>query len=252
MESETQQIRRYRFGAFEINLLDGELRRQGLKVKLNEKPFQVLALLLERAGHLVSRENLRQRLWAADTYVDFDANLNTALSTLRHALGDPSDNPVFIETVPRQGYRFIAPVTPIVESAGELNTDPSQRMEEGILNAAARDQRMHVRTLLPILILVMLGCGFGWLIYARWLRRPVGGVNSDHKQMILVMPFENLSGDSAQDYLSDGLDRRNDYPPGASLSPQIKRHCPQHGAPLQAYARDVGANSPGEPRGLHR
>jgi len=100
MESAAQQIRRYRFGAFEVDLLEGELRRQGLKVKLNEKPFKVLALLLERAGHLVTREDLRQRLWAADTYVDFDANLNTALSTLRHALADSSENPVFIETVP--------------------------------------------------------------------------------------------------------------------------------------------------------
>lgn len=205
MQSETHQSRHYRFGAFEIDLLDGELRRQGLKVKLNEKPFQVLALLLEHAGHLVSRESLRQRLWAADTYVDFDANLNTALSTLRHALGDPSDNPVFIETIPRQGYRFIAPVTPIVEAGGGLHTDPTRNMEEGILDAAARDQRKHIRTLVPILILVMLGCGFGWLVYARWLRRPIGSANRDHKLTILVMPFENLSGDSAQDYLSDGL-----------------------------------------------
>lgn len=125
MESAAQQIRRYRFGAFEIDLLEGELRRQGLKVKLNEKPFKVLALLLERAGHLVTREDLRQRLWAADTYVDFDANLNTALSTLRHALADSSENPVFIETVPRQGYRFIAPLRPIEETG-------RQRPEHGV------------------------------------------------------------------------------------------------------------------------
>ncbi len=211
MEPANQDPRRYRFGAFEIDFLDSELRRQGLKVKLNEKPFQVLALLLERAGHLVSRENLRQRLWAADTYVDFDANLNTALSTLRHALGDSSENPIFIETVPRQGYRFIAPVTLIEERAGWLNADPrgssSQQEREGTSNAAAGGKRTDAPRLLSIVVLVILGCVFGWFADARWLRRPLAGagVDGDHKLTILVMPFENLSGDAAQEYLSDGL-----------------------------------------------
>src|SRR6476620_8264910 len=116
MEPDAQQPRLYRFGAFDVDLVEGELRRHGVRLKLNEKPFQVLCVLLERAGHVVTRDDLRQRLWTADTYVDFDANLNTALSTLRHALGDSSDNPTFIETVPRQGYRFIAPVTPVTEA----------------------------------------------------------------------------------------------------------------------------------------
>ena len=209
MEPANQDTRRYRFGAFEIDFLDSELRRQGLKVKLNEKPLQVLALLLERAGHLVSRENLRQRLWAADTYVDFDANLNTTLSTLRHALGDSSENPVFIETVPRQGYRFIAPVTLIEERVGGPNADPdglsSQQEREGTPNAAAGDKRTDAPRLLSILVLVILGCVFGWFAYARWLRRPLAGASRDHKLTILVMPFENLSGDAAQEYLSDGL-----------------------------------------------
>jgi DNA-binding winged helix-turn-helix (wHTH) protein len=115
-ESGYPPMQRLRFGGFEVDLGEGELRRRGLKLKLHQKPFRVLALLLERAGHLVYREELRQRLWPEDTFVDFDANLNTALSSLRRVLGDSSNNPFYIETAPRQGYRFIAHVIPIGDS----------------------------------------------------------------------------------------------------------------------------------------
>ncbi|MGC2720512.1 MAG: transcriptional regulator, partial [Candidatus Acidiferrales bacterium] len=130
---------RMRFGAFEVNLDERDLRRDGAKIKLNEKPFQVLAVLLERAGRVVRRDEIRSRLWPADTYVDFDANLNTALSTLRHALGDSAENPVFIQTVPRQGYRFIAPVVPsarFVPSSGAVST-PFTLSEPAIPTKAA-------------------------------------------------------------------------------------------------------------------
>src|SRR5262249_38951208 len=99
-----------RFGMFEIDLYSAELRRNGLKVKLQEQPFQVLAMLLERPGELVTREELRRRLWSADTFVDFDHSLNAAIKRLRDALGESAEAPVFIETLARRGYRFIAPV----------------------------------------------------------------------------------------------------------------------------------------------
>src|SRR3981189_3624721 len=99
-----------RFGNFELNLHTGELRRQGEKVKLQEQPLQVLAALLERPGEMVSREELRSKLWPADTFVDFDHSLNAAIKRLRDALGESADAPVFIETLARRGYRFIAPV----------------------------------------------------------------------------------------------------------------------------------------------
>ena len=102
---------RVRFGCFEADLRKGELRKQGLQIKLQEKPFQMLAVLLERAGELVTREEMRQRLWPADTFVDFDANLNTALNKLRQALGDSAENSRFVQTIPRRGYCFIVPVT---------------------------------------------------------------------------------------------------------------------------------------------
>jgi cholera toxin transcriptional activator len=95
------------FGVYEANLRTGELRRGGLKVKLQEKPFQVLSILLERRGDLVTREELRERLWPSDTFVNFDHGLNTAVNKLREVLGDSASNPRFIETLPRRGYRFI-------------------------------------------------------------------------------------------------------------------------------------------------
>ena len=97
------------FGVFELDLKAGVLRKHGLRLKLSEQPFQVLAVLLEKPGEIVTREELRNRLWPSDTFVDFDHGLNNAVMRLREALGDASENPRFIETIPRRGYRFIAP-----------------------------------------------------------------------------------------------------------------------------------------------
>ncbi len=99
------------FGVFEVDLRSGELRKQGVRIKLQEQPFHVLTVLLRRPGEVVTREELRNQNWPADTFVDFDNSLNTAINKLREALGDSADNPRFIETLPRRGYRFVAQVT---------------------------------------------------------------------------------------------------------------------------------------------
>lgn len=99
-----------RFGVFQADLKSGELRKNGVKIRLQEQPFQVLAMLLDHPGDVVTREELRQKLWPADTFVDFDHSLNTAINKLREALGDSASNPRFVETLARRGYRFIAPV----------------------------------------------------------------------------------------------------------------------------------------------
>src|SRR5436309_10917407 len=115
-----QQVIR-RFGVFELDLKAGELRRHGHKIKLQEQPFQVLSLLLEKPGEVITREELRNRLWPADTFVDFDHSLNAAIRRLRDALGDSADNPTFVETVARRGCRFLASV-----SLGAMNSDRTQ------------------------------------------------------------------------------------------------------------------------------
>jgi len=109
--SNTSKPATVRFTVYEVNLRTGELRKHGNRLRLQEQPFQVLAMLLERPGELVTREELQQKLWPADTFVDFDHSLNTAINKLRETLGDSSSSPRFIETLPRRGYRFIAPVT---------------------------------------------------------------------------------------------------------------------------------------------
>jgi cholera toxin transcriptional activator len=99
-----------RFGVFELDLSAGELRKNGSKLRLQEQPFQLLAFLLQRAGQVVTREELRQKLWPSDTFVDFDHSLNTAVNKVREALGDSATSPRYVETLARRGYRFIAPV----------------------------------------------------------------------------------------------------------------------------------------------
>jgi cholera toxin transcriptional activator len=114
-----------RFGMFELDITAGELRKNGRKLRLQEQPFQILALLLDRAGDVVTREELRQKLWAADTFVDFDHGLNTAVNKLREVLGDSASSPRFIETLARRGYRFIAPVECDVQSDAQIRAQPA-------------------------------------------------------------------------------------------------------------------------------
>jgi len=110
MEEKSSSPRIVRFGAFELDLRAGELHRNGLKIKLQEQPFQVLAMLLRHPGEAVTREELQKTVWPADTFVDFDRGLNKTINKIREALGDSADNPRFVETLPRRGYRFIAAV----------------------------------------------------------------------------------------------------------------------------------------------
>src|ERR1700690_1894891 len=121
----------FRFGAFEVNEATGELRKQGIRVKLHSQPFQILVMLLERPAELVTREEMRQRLWSQDTFVDFDHGLNTAVNKLREALGDSASNPRHIETISGRGYRFIAPVTlvPPIASVPEKPVAAASRAE---------------------------------------------------------------------------------------------------------------------------
>jgi TolB-like protein/DNA-binding winged helix-turn-helix (wHTH) protein/Flp pilus assembly protein TadD len=182
----------YRFADFELDVRSGELRRRGLKVHLQEQPLQVLQTLLERPGEIVSREELRQRLWPADTFVDFDRGLNNAVRRLREALLDTADSPRCVETLARRGYRFIAPVA--------LVDDPLQAPAPAVSQEPASRRAPRARSIglaLGGLALVTLAVG---LVVARRLpARPPGRV------MLAVLPFENLSGDPEQDYFSDGL-----------------------------------------------
>src|SRR6478672_3262985 len=141
--------RMIQFGVFEVDLRAGELRRNGSRVKLQDQPLQILTLLLERPGEVVSRDELRTRLWPADTFVDFDHSLNAAVRRLRDALGDSAENPRFVETVARRGYRFLAPVNwtaPAVLPA--VATGLSDHTRKGWLASAAA-------------VLVLFGLGVG-------------------------------------------------------------------------------------------
>src|SRR5260221_7473225 len=118
------------FGLFELDLQARELRKSGLRIKLQDQPFQILASLLERPGEIVTREELQKRLWPADTFVDFDLSLNSAVKKLRQALNDDSDNPRFIETLYRRGYRFIGPVNGAPKSNGTGLLEPTPLQTE--------------------------------------------------------------------------------------------------------------------------
>jgi cholera toxin transcriptional activator len=115
-----------RFGVFEIDLRTAELRKQGQRLRIPGQSFQVLQLLLERPGELVSREEFRETIWGSDTFVDFEHGLNAAVNRLREALGDSADSPRFVETLPRRGYRFIAPLQGVGEGAPVPEGEPDR------------------------------------------------------------------------------------------------------------------------------
>src|SRR5689334_5432849 len=124
-----------RFGPLEINLQSGELRKNGMRLRLSGQPFQVLAVLVERAGDVVTREELHSTLWLADTFVDFDHGLNNAVARIREALEDSSDTPRYIETIPRRGYRFIAPLTNLRPSSASPPESESTTSSRDIVSA---------------------------------------------------------------------------------------------------------------------
>ncbi len=197
-----------RFGAFELDPRSGELRKAGVRINLPDQPFQVLKTLLDRPGELVTREELRQRLWSAETFVDFEHGLNAAVRRLREALGDSAEGPRFVETLPRRGYRFIAPV--IGPSANEPLAPPAPVLENQrnaseapvwMASPPAMRMRLPVLTVAIILVAVLVLGASG---YSLWLESS-RSTPSTTRSMLAVLPFENLTGDPDQEYISDGM-----------------------------------------------
>ena len=193
----------FRFGVYEVDTAAGELRKSRLRIKLQEQPFQILAVLLERSGEVVSREDLRRRLWPDDTFVDFDHSLNTAIGRLREALDDSADNPRFIETLPRRGYRFIAPVDRLIGPAsrqnGQESTVPSPVPAP---SPAATPPKAVWRWLAAGVVFVATVVAGLYLLRQRTRELLEAG---PHRIMLAVLPFQNLSGDPKQDLASDAM-----------------------------------------------
>jgi cholera toxin transcriptional activator len=130
--SDLRQAKRYRFGVFEADAATGELRRQGMRVKLNAQPFQILLMLLNRPGELITRDEISRVLWPEGTFVDYEHGVNSAVNRIREALGDPAGSPRFVETLARRGYRFLAPVERITEPVANPNPEPNpDRIDSG-------------------------------------------------------------------------------------------------------------------------
>lgn len=193
--------RGYRFGVFEVDLASAAVRREGLQVRVRGKPFDILVLLLERRGELVSRDELRQRLWASDTFVDFDHGLNAAMNRLRDALGDSAENPRFIQTIPRRGYRFIAPVEQLRPFAGSEPTPAVPAVAPPLPPAAVASLRPWPRRAIAAALSLAAATIVGWLVWRPGLQAP----HDSPRRMLAVLPFENLSADPDQDYFSQGI-----------------------------------------------
>src|SRR5579872_3704877 len=189
--------RAVQFGIYEVDLEDGEVRKGGLRIKVQQQPFKVLQALLEHPGELVTREQLHARIWPGASYGDFDQAVNVAVAKLRTALGDSADNPRFIETLPRRGYRFLAPVrgaglyTEASPSAAEVDKQPD----------TAGPRAVSSRLLLRVGAVIIAAL----VLYSAYFLRRAGpeGQPKQNRIMLAVLPFENLSRDPEQEYFTD-------------------------------------------------
>jgi TolB-like protein/DNA-binding winged helix-turn-helix (wHTH) protein/Flp pilus assembly protein TadD len=208
-----------KFGTFEVSFDSGEVRKAGLKIRVQQQPLKLLQILLERPGEVVSREQLRNLLWANESFGDFDQAVNIAIGKLRSALGDSAENPRYIETLPKRGYRFIAAVSIgdfDARTDGLVTVPPESAARTPAvsdLNPAQPDAPLQARTNVTapkrqlgtarrIAFAAALSLGFSILavfLYLSWVRRPTG------IRSLAVLPLDNFSGDSSQDYFADGM-----------------------------------------------
>jgi uncharacterized protein (TIGR02996 family) len=202
-----------RFGAYEINLQSGELRKSGMRLRLSGQPFRVLAVLVERPGEVVTREELHSKLWPADTFVDFDHGLNNAVARIREVLDDSSDTPRYIETIPRRGYRFIAPladVPPVAVSPSAPGSTVSLAHKATITYGSGPvvlpGERWlgttRIKATLAGAALLAIFAVIGLMLYRG---SDAKGTKQPAIRSLAVLPLTNLSGDPAQEYFADGM-----------------------------------------------
>ena len=202
MSAPVSAARILRFDSFDLDLQAGELRKRGIKLRLQGQPIQVLAILLQSAGSLVTREELRSQLWSADTFVDFDHSLHNAIARIREVLGDSAENPKYVETLPRRGYRFVGKVEEVqAPSPGKQNG--TKTVAEN--NKKSADAAPAVPKRRGKLLLAPFACGMialtAWLAWNHYSlpaeTRPI--------RSLAVLPMQNFSGDPAQEYFADGM-----------------------------------------------
>ena len=190
-----------RFGIYEVDPHSGELRKGGVRIKVQQQPLKLLEILLRHPGEVVTREELQTRIWPDASYGDFDQAVNVAIAKLRSALGDSADNPRFIETIPRRGYRFIAEVSGLEPEGGEPETSVKSDAPPLVLEVPKAKNLLAWKIVAISLILIAIIAA----VVLRWKNRPAANISSSAPiRSLAVLPLENLSGDS-QDYFADGM-----------------------------------------------
>ena len=248
----------YRFGLFEVDERRGDVLKQGFRLRLRGRPYDILLILLERPGELITRDELRSRLWSSDTFVDFDHGLNAAVNRLREVIGDSAESPRFIETIPRKGYRFIAPVTvaasvsprpaeePAVASTGPASLASDVAVPLPLPPVPPADPEVRPsglswfhRLMMPLVLALLLVAA---VVGAWWVatpRAPGAG-----PMRLAVLPFRNVSGDPEQEFFSDGFTDEMISELGA-LEPArlgvIARTTSMHYKGSEKNAREIGA-----------
>ena len=200
-----------RFANFEVDVRAGELRRDGSKVRVQEQPFLLLTVLLESAGEVVTREELRKRLWSQDTFVDFDHRLAVAVSKLRDALRDSAEKPVFVETVGRRGYRFVSHL----ESADSLSVDSKGGVDESSLpSSPPPEEGERPKVALPestrsrtsrfiLLATVAFAVLFGLIVLPKFFHTRSAKQQSLSLRSLAILPLQNHGQDSTTDFLGN-------------------------------------------------